>query len=366
MVRLFSSGRKFFSGAVAAVLLAIHAPVVALPPVVSNPVVADVTDRSLSLIWTTDQPGQAQIQVFADAAGTVPVNNIEYVVYPLATGDPSLSDDQREQSRQQIIAAAGSMGIVKVRIQGLAAHTDYYLKYGYENAAAEITLCPDAGTSYCPAQTELVQVHTATMQRRDYTDGGTQMLLNDLLLMGDIDIAAGELLIVGVENTQYPVSVFAGDGISLPYYLIDLNNLYQQGETLRIRGVSRSLMGTHGEGLIVRRYRGQLGSSTHLARVDAINGSGQTIDSVDIAYGDCNADSRIDGYDLLQIRHYLAGHFVDSDFDDVAFHAVFCNLFAEQGRDSVNTQVIIDQSDADQLSRLLIGTLNASSLPVQP
>lgn len=367
MVGLLSSSRPSVLGVATGILFWFSAQVWAVPPILSDSLITDVSDRSFSLIWTTDQPGTASVEVYTDAAGTQPATGIITTRYPLNTGDPSLNGLQRETSRQDIVQAARDMGIVKVRIHGLSADTSYYLKFGVENAALESTLCPDAGAIYCPDQsTTMPMLQTSRELKRTFQNPGEQVFQNDVLIQGDIEITAGEIIIVNSEHSRYPVSVFAGDGASLPYCLVDLNNLFQQGESLRIQSATESDMGIHAEGLVVRRYRGQLGNQTHVERINIVSGTGQPVNSVAVAYGDCNADTRIDGYDLLQVEHYLDGRFSNSDFHEVAFHSIFCNLFAEQGRHKVDSTVTIDQLDADRLEGLLIGTVDPVSLPEQP
>lgn len=45
----------------------------AAPPVLSEAIIADVTDRSFSLIWTSDQQGIPIVETYSDVAGAVPV-----------------------------------------------------------------------------------------------------------------------------------------------------------------------------------------------------------------------------------------------------------------------------------------------------
>ncbi len=366
MVRLFKSTDSLRQWTIALLLTGFAGFANAVPPVVTDPIVADVTDRSFSVIWTTDQAGQARLQVFTDMAGTSPVTNAAVSFYPVNTGNPAVDAENREASRNDIVQAAQSMGIVKATVSGLSPDTAYYVKYGFENDAAESTLCPDAGATGCPGQGTLLEVQTTLASIRTFGDAPQQMFINDVLLLLDPQVALGELLIVAVENAQYPLSVFAGDGASLPLHLIDLNNLYQQNQSFRVSGAYSSGMGNHGEALVIRRYRGQSGNETQVQRMGPASGQGATSQSVAIQYGDCNGDGRIDGYDLLQMDHFLAGDFTETDFSAVAFHPVFCNLLTEEGLHSLATRVNIDQADSDRLQGLLIGTINSGSLPQQP
>ena len=349
-------------GAIALFCIATNA--YSTPPVISEVLVTDVTDRSFSIVWATDQVGQPQVDLYFDELGTTPVQNPQINFYPVVTGDPFALN--RQISRDEISQAAQTMGIVKATVSGLAPDTDYYVKPGFETTFLESTSCPDSGSVYCPGIVGLPSVRTATAQTRIYNPGTEQLFENDQLLILDENVELGELLVIGVENAKYPVTVFAGDGIPLPYQIIDLNNLYNQEFSMRVQGGRESSMGNHGEALIVRRYKGNSGNVTELKRMGDIIGQGALVEAVPVSLGDCNGDTRIDGYDIFVIEHFLGGTFTSQEFTAVAFHPVLCNLYTEEGRHSVKTTVNIDLADQDHLRSLLIGTISSQDLPVQP
>jgi len=361
--------RNFLRGLAFQSLL-LCAPVVhAVPAVLSDVLVTDVSDRSFSLVWTSDQLGQPSIEVYSDAAATNLLTNVTVAVYPVSTGDPGLTGQARSNSINSIVQAAQALGIVKVSVSGLSPATAYYIKYGFDNNAQEVTLCPDAGAVYCPSATGLVSLQTASAQSRISGSGGTDALFeNDQLLLIDQQVQEGELLVIGVEYSSYPISVFVGDGMTPPYVLADVNNLYAQTDqrSMQLRGLMDSSMGNLGEALVVRHYRGQAGSTSQLQTLAAASGSGAVMSTQQASFGDCNGDSFLNGYDALLMNHVVAATFTQSDYANVAFHPLLCNLYSEEGLHNVTPLVNIDAADKSLVDDLLIGIVQQQDLPQVP
>jgi len=339
----------------------------AVQPILSEPVITDVSDRAFSLIWTTDQPGQPLIEIFSDAVGTLPVTGFTLSSYGPSTGNPSLNGAARQASKDAITQAAKLLGIVKTTVTGLTPDTDYFVKFGIDaDLTPDITLCPDAGVGFCLAQPGLLAITTAIQPVRESSI--TELFLNDPLLVLNITAQQGELIIAGVETSRYPISVFVGDGVPAPYALIDLNNVYSavSNQSLQLSGLNQQAQGNTGEGLIIRHYKGVNGSDANVHVIDINQGTGALMSPLAQSYGDCNSDGRIDGYDNLLLANVVAGTLIEADFITAAFHPALCNLYKENGIDSVSTSVVIDVEDKTRHESLITGKLPVTSLPEAP
>lgn len=360
--------RAVFGVCAVSLLLTVSALVHAVPPVLSDVIVTNVTDRSLSLVLTSDQVGQASIEVYTDSNATIPATGYAVDFYPVVTGDPNLPSQSRAASKDAIVQAAQSFGIVNISVVGLNPDTDYYLKYSLQTPAPELTLCPDAGLSFCPdTPSSPLLVHTALAQARINSTSNT-FFENDFAFFSDQQLNIGELLIIGVENARYPLSVFVGDGMSWPNVLLDLNNLFSQAvaESMQIKGGLETPAGNLGEAIVVRRYRGTAGSVSELRLMSTAQGDGSVIDMLPRFIGDCNGDAQVNGYDALLISHAVAGTYTPQDYAAVAFHPVLCDLFSEQGLHNVMPILTIDNADKTRVDDLLVGKIQASSLPDVP
>jgi len=357
---------KFYSYVM---LLLISTTSYGVPPVLSDIVVADVTDRSFSLIWTTDQAGTPFIEVYSDELATSSVNNTKVVLYPVSTGITEEQVQESNANKTQLINAAKSSGIIKVSVSGLTADTQYFLKYAIQSSElSQTTLCPDAGAQFCPeTASNLLRVKTALAHSKVSTQSNS-LYVNDLVLLTDQTISKGEVILVAVENSPYPVSYFADDNAPLPFVILDLNNLYARKtrQSLQLQGAVEIASGFKGEAFVIRRYRGQAGNTSQLYFLKQARGVGEIVDLSPRTLGDCNADERVDGLDALMLGHAVAGTFTQQDYAAVAFHPVLCNLFSEQGRDNVMPVLSVDVADKRRLDSLLIGTVQVSDLPDAP
>lgn len=197
--------------------------------------ITDITPRGFSVVWNSASPAAADLRVFSDAAGTIPVANAVVAPHPTANG----SETVRE--------AAEAIGVLKVGVSNLAADTTYHIR-------TVTTSNADFTSIFGP----LRPVRTAKQPLRARAAAGLTPLANpllkfDLYLPDGVTPAAGALLMVEVPGAVSPVSAFVGgDGLAAPVAIVDLNNLYAvgDGETLRINGgeaVNLILeMGVHG------------------------------------------------------------------------------------------------------------------------
>lgn len=213
----------------------------AAPPTVRDLIVTDVTPRSFSVAWTTDEPATAGIQVFVAPACIEPLANVIVVSHPTVSNNPAI--------RQ----AAELAGVMKVRVTNLAADTEYCFQ----------TLTTSKSTSevaVAPAVPGLVRTARGVrrVQRLQPTDP-LRPFSNDLVRFPTFQadpalVAEGALIVVSAPDASAPVSGFVGDGIPAPDALVDLNNLFggDSGESLDLRG---------GERLVIRQLRGLRGAS---------------------------------------------------------------------------------------------------------
>ena len=352
-----------------ALLFVFSAASQAVQPVLSEAIITDVTDRSFSLIWTSDQQGLSTVELYSDASATVPIiSGVSSLVYDIHTGSPELDELNRQASISSIEDAAKALGIIKVTITGLSPSTDYFIKFSVQNdATLEATLCPDAGAVYCPGlSASLLSLTTELAPVR--TTSASQLYVTDILLENNANAQYGELLLLNAETAKYPISSFVGDGVPVPYATLDLNNLYSttSNQSLLLAGSTIEAFGDIGEGLVVRHYKGTGGSVTTVKVAGINQQTGALLTAIDRDYGDCNSDGNIDGYDHLLLSNVVAGILPATDFSSVAFHPLLCNLYKEAGIDSVSTTVVIDDEDKTRLEGLLIGKTAPSSLPETP
>lgn len=253
----------------------------AVPDTVSARV-TDVTTSSFSIVWMTDVAADPGVELYSDAAMTVPLAE-GVTVTPMPDASPEAA------------AAAKAKGIMKVRISGLAAATRYY--------ARSVTRDPANPDSV--GYSGLMEVTTASLVK-PYTaaqDGSLQGFANDLATMrvylrpNDHQAVPGlgDLLVLEIPAAFYPLSAFVGSGTSAPEGVIDLNNLF--GPDLS------SLWAQGGEGALVRIYRGgALTTLLHYRRLPLNSGVVAASEPVRGFFADINLDGRVDDADFEEFR----------------------------------------------------------------
>lgn len=340
----------------------------AAPPILSNPILADVSDRSFSLIWTTDQPGELLVEIFNDEAASLPFSGFSVLEYGVKTGASIFSTADSVSRKVAIENAIKAKGIAKVTVSGLLPNTSYYLKYGITGTSTqETTLCPDPGVLNCPdTSATLLHVHTENKVTRGVAS--SEVLLNDVLLHLDANATQGELVLISIESTNYPVSAIVGDVVPVPYALIDLNNYFNaiSGESSLLQSKVTTTQGNSSNALSIMHYRGLAGASHQLAVLDQANGTGNVAGALSKNIGDCNADGIINGYDNILLSNHVAGVFSALEDEEISFHKFICNLHADSGLNFIDSDVLINNLDLSLHSELLVGKQNSNSLPVIP
>ena len=209
-------------------------------PEIKNLMVTDVTTVSFSVIWAASEASTADVQVFEDADGTIPSASAIITSHPVQSGDMAIQ------------VAAEDSGVMKVMVTGLEAGNTYYFNTASTSKSTSET------TTY-PSD-ELLTVMTQVQTVRTYQDGSDELpFSNDIIiepcyLEDGTTPAEGSLLIATVAGGAYPITAFVGDGVELPYALIDLNNMFS-------RETSENIDLSQGSNLTLLNFRGIFGNS---------------------------------------------------------------------------------------------------------
>jgi hypothetical protein len=173
----------------------------------------DVTARSISVVWVSDEPvTAADVRVFSDGAGTIEIT-------------PGLGVDVVSAG----IPGASARGIVKISVTGLANDTLVYVQ-------TETT--GSSGTVLFPEAPPFLPVRTTV--RVTKAGAALQPIANDLVRHGLLDPdgvmpATGALLIADVPSFgDTPLSAFVAEGFVSPFAVVDLNNLFDQGTGISV------------------------------------------------------------------------------------------------------------------------------------
>ncbi|WHI49547.1 hypothetical protein P3339_13820 [Microbulbifer sp. MLAF003] len=341
---------------------------------ISDLMIADVTDRSLSIIFTTSEKASPALAVFTDEGATAPAADIEIVQFPVHTGDPAISGQFRSHSIAGIVNGAKSRFIVKLEVQGLEPEATYYLRpSATSESSGEETVCPDAGSDYCLGiEAEALTIETAkggVHAELDISSGNTQLYLNDQVIIDTEQGNTGDLAIIAVEGARYPLSAFVGDGIEAPKAIVDLNNLYSEtgNGLLRIEGSMPDVQrGDFGEAAQVRLYRGIEGINTVYRGIGINSGKGQAVPLNNSALGDCNLNGTVNGYDQLLLNWVVDNNPLAELQRKIAFHPALCDLYKEGGIDSLSMAPEINEEDLTRLKEFLVGIKTANELSEEP
>ena len=198
--------------------------------------VTDVTDRSFSLVWASENPvNSAGVRVFADADGVVELEDFETTL--VSEQFPPALDN----------------GIVKVVVSGFQPDTTLY----YQTLTG--AYIPDEGLAIpddieFPAGPPFPSVTTASEARK--INAVSQPIVNDLLRIpglapDQLTAATGTLIVLDAQDTGIgPISAFVTNGGLSSNAIVDLNNIFDViGQNAEI---------PDDEILLVTHYRGRL------------------------------------------------------------------------------------------------------------
>lgn len=285
ILRLAVSLRALLLGAAAFLWLSAAVPAAAVPET-AEVRVTDVTASSFCLVWMTDLAADPGAEVYADRAMTQRLTEGITVVPMPGAGRPA--------------QAAKAKGIMKVRVSGLIPATTYYARTVTQDPANQ------GNVSYSSLQA-MTTASTVALYRM--VNGAAVPAANDIVAfpvyVRPIDTGAepalGDLVILDLQGSTYPVSAFVGDGAVSPEGLVDLNNLFgADGASLGAAG---------GERITLRVYRnGGLSTLTHYRRLPATEAGVSVVGTLTGFFADVNLDGRVDDLDFSEFRsHYRTG-----------------------------------------------------------
>ena len=207
-------------------------------PEVNHVMVTDVTTCSFSVIWSASEASTADLEVYEDKNGAVPIADAVIKPHPIECGN------------EQIRIMAEDQGVMKVRVTGLDPDTTYYFM-------TVTTSKSSTDTTYNPNAAPFTPVTTESETVRTYESGGDVLpFSNDLIiepcyLDDGITFAEGTLLLATVAGGSHPITTFVGDGVELPYAIIDLNNVFSRDAHHNLdllQGLNLTLLNFRGAG----------------------------------------------------------------------------------------------------------------------
>jgi hypothetical protein len=205
--------RQLRRGALAGVLMALAGAAQAAGPLARDVVVSDVTPNAFTVSWTAD-PGTGTVVVYRDVMGTIAATGAVVDPGPALDGDPMLA------------AAAEALGVVRVRVSGLAPATPYFFRAVATPSGGSAVDVPGPGAALPSVVTARAsRVHTA------YAFGGEVVAA-----LGGAPLP-GALVLVQVPGAASPLAALAGDGYAGALASVDLANLHgADGDSLATAG----------------------------------------------------------------------------------------------------------------------------------
>jgi len=220
-------------------------PVTAMAgPEVKDILVTDVTPSAFSVVWTAGESSRIDyphMNVFNDPDGLEPTLDIEITPFPVVGGSGVIP------------AMAQEKGVMKVRVSGLQSNTTYYFQtLTTSNSTNETTFYPE-NPPYLSVTTE-EKIERDKVSVDEDVPFSNDMIIAECYLEDGVTPAEGTLLIATVEEGNYPVSAFVGDGVAPPYALIDMNNIFS-------RNTHKSLDVMQNTNLTLVNFRGIWGNA---------------------------------------------------------------------------------------------------------
>jgi hypothetical protein len=243
--------------------------------------VTDVTPFSFSVIWSSNEPATASLNIFSDEDGTTPAMGISLEPHPTASGDMTIKTKAEDN------------GVMKVKVTGLKPDTTYYFQTITTSKAAPSEI------SFSPQSAPMLSATTEVQVIRTSLPGPDKMIfMNDLIVLNcflpdGATPAEGTLLVAVTDESNHPISGFVGDGVPPPQAYVDLNNMFSSRtyQTLPLYG-GESLTLTQFMGIHGIESRNYIVPTNHqLARMKPPL-------IVDLCYGDFKPDGDVDGEDL--------------------------------------------------------------------
>ncbi len=246
-------------------------------PAMTGVRVTDVTASSFAVVWMTDAEGEPSVDVFLDSQMTSAVNGVNKI--PMAGTAVTKT-------------AALSKGNIRVMVTGLQPGTSYYVR----------ALMPDPVSPAVISYSPLIEVVTAakTLPYKE-SDGVRTSLANDLIAFTTFtqnpgqDNGSGELVILELPGSRYPLSAYVGEGAQAPEVIFDLNNLYGAD------GLSADIAG--GDRITLTVYKGGFAYSVlYYRRLGSNTGTSGVAEPLKGFFADVNMDGSVDDGDFELFR----------------------------------------------------------------
>lgn len=200
--RVFHYGRAV-AGLLAAVVALWVSPARGAGPLLRDIIVTDVTPTSFSVVWTVQGASTGTVQVFGDVMGTAPVIGAVVTPWALTGSDPTVG------------VAGEDLGVLRVRVSGLAPETPYFFRTSTTaKAGGAATIVPASGAA--------LSVVTVTASFPEAANG----LGAALRQSNGTTPQPGAVLLVRLPGTSFPLSAVAQDGYAGAVAVVDLGNLY--------------------------------------------------------------------------------------------------------------------------------------------
>ena len=177
--------------------------------------VADVTPTAFTVVWSTNAASTGNLQVFADVLGTVPVTGAQIEPAFVLGSDASVA------------VTAGDLGVLRIRVSGLAPQTPYFFR--------TVTTPKAGGASVVvPASGAALSVVTETASFPETANG----LGAEVVQANGTTPQPGAVMLVRLPGGSHPLSAIAQDGYPGALAAVDLANLYDStdGMTARLNG----------------------------------------------------------------------------------------------------------------------------------
>ena len=166
--------------------------------------ITDVTPRSFSVVWTSSEPATCSLNLFADAQGNTPYDEVQII----------------SESSEHL--PAETIGIMKVQVVGLKPDSQYFFQ-------TKTIFKKNGAVSLYPEGPPFIEVRT---------EESSIFVNNDVLAQeitfGDGKSTLGTLLLAQVDKASYPISGWAGDGLPDQWAAINTNNFYDKEEHVNL------------------------------------------------------------------------------------------------------------------------------------
>lgn len=221
-------------------------------PGISGQGTTDITPRSFSVVWLSNEAATAGLEVYSDSGGTTPVASAIITGHPLFNNSDQVKGDAEDR------------GVMKAMAAGLDAGTTYYYR---------TVTTSKADSSVTTGSLTSVQTANAVKRISPASFGQANPVIRfDCYESDGITPAVGSLMLVSINGALTDLATFVGEhSVPAPTVLLDLNNLFSAatGETLILNG---------GEALTLTHVRGPGEEEAHTFYLPDNDGTARTLD----------------------------------------------------------------------------------------